>query len=143
MTDAAELYRALLTSGRLSGLRRLTYRCATEARCTLLDAVETPLGLVMHQVRYKYSAGENLERSSESGRAANTYDGANHWRERSYFVEQSALSPSFLGDDGAHLEVTCDHVLAHPLTADDFHADWEAGHAEVRVRPDRTRYPVC
>lgn len=141
MTDAAELYRVLLSSGRLSRLRRLTYRCAA-GRCTLLDAVETPLGIVLHQVRYKYSEGENLSRSSESGRAKNTYDGANHWRERSYFIEQSALSATFIGDTGARLDVTCDHVLAHPIRAREFHADWTAGHAEVRVRANGSRYAV-
>lgn len=136
--NAEDLYRALLTSGRLPGLRRLTYRC-TAARCLLLEAVETPLGVVVHQTRYKYSEAENLARSSESGRAANTYDGRNHWRERTYYLKQSALS---WPDDPGGQELTCDHVLGHLLTAADFQRDWRAGHATVRLRPDGSRYSV-
>lgn len=140
MTDAAELYRALMVSGRLPGTRRLTYRCAAH-RCLLLDAVETPIGIVLHQTRYKYSEGENTQRSSEAGRARNTYDGATHWRERTYYIEQSALAHP---DDQPtpQLGVTCDHVLEYLVTATEFRDDWSAGHAEVRVRADRSRYTV-
>lgn len=137
--DPAVLYRALMVSDRLPHLRRLTYRCATPARCLLLDAVETPLGLLLHQRRYKYSEAENEARSSESGRRKNTYDGASHWRERTYYLEQSALA--YPDDTPApHLGITCDHVLDHLLSARSFHDDWGAGHAVVLVRPDRSTY---
>lgn len=131
-TDADELYRALVSSGRLSSLRRLTYRCTT-ARCLLLEAVETPLGVLVHQNRYKLSPGENLARSSEDGRRANTYDGGRHWRERSYWLASSALAyPDDMPPPG--LSLTCDHVLEHMLTAPAFRDDWQAEHAEVKVR---------
>lgn len=138
MTTADDLYRALLTSGRLTELRRLTYRCAAR-RCLLLDAVETPLGVVLHQTRHKYSEPENLRRSSEAGRNANTYDGANHWRPRTYFLERSALA---YPDDRPtpQLEITCDHVLGYLLTAPEYRDDWAERHAEVRVRPDCSRF---
>jgi len=132
VTDADELYRALESSGRLSKLRRLTYRCRA-GRCLLLDAVATPLGTICHQTRYKYSPAENERRSSESGRAANTYDGANHWKARTYWMGESALSATFWEDAGANLEVTCDHVLSHLLTARGFAADWDAGRTEVLI----------
>lgn len=136
--DPAELYRALYASGRLPQLRRLTYRCATPARCLLLDAVETPLGVLLHQRRYKMSEPVNLARSSASGREKNTYDGGNHWRERTYYREQSALE---YPDDTPPpvLEVTCDHVLAYALSAPEFRDDWQAGRAEVLMRPDGSR----
>lgn len=129
MTEPDDLYRALLTSGRLSELRRLTYRCRAH-RCTLLDAVETPLGIVCHQTRYKYSPGENARRSNAEGRAKNTADGDRHWIPHTYFLESSALA---YPDDTPtrRLDVTCDHVLAHPLTAPDFRRDWDAGTTEV------------
>lgn len=138
MTDPAELYRALMVSGRLPQIRRLTYRCATPARCLLLDAVDTPLGRLLHQRRYKYSDRENMARSSASGREKNTYDGGNHWRERTYYLEQSALA---YPDDTPppQLGITCDHVLDHLLTASDFHTDWDAGRAVVLIRPDGSR----
>lgn len=138
MTDAGELYRALVASGRLSGLRRLTYRCGPRG-CLLLQAVETPLGVLLHQDRYKYSEGENLARSSEDGRRANTYDGGRHWREQSYWLSTSALA---WPDDvpAPRLGVSCDHVLDHHVTAPEFRDDWQARHAEVRVRPDGSRY---
>lgn len=136
--DPAELYRALLVSARLPHLRRLTYRCATSARCLLLDAVETPLGVLLHQRRYKYSEPENLARSSESGRRMNTYDGGAHWKERTYFLEQSALA---YPDDSPppQLGLTCDHVLDHLLTARDFHGDWGTRPSVVLIRPDGSR----
>lgn len=140
MTEPAELYRALLSSGRLSGLRRLTYRCATH-RCTLLDAVDTPMGILLHQIRFKQSNEINQERSSESGRRANTTDGDRHWRERTYWLPESALNwPQDLGGQA----LTCDHVGVPYvlLRAGDFHEDWDAGHAEVRVRVDGSRYAV-
>ncbi|WP_454778104.1 hypothetical protein [Georgenia muralis] len=131
----------LLTSGRLRTLRRLTYRCATTDRCLLLEAVDvTPLGVLLHQRRYKYSPAENERRSSEAGRARNTYDGANHWRERSYFIETSALA--YPEDRDMHLGVSCDHVLDYMLTGAEFVRDWEAGHAEVRVQSDGSRYAI-
>lgn len=131
-TAAEDLYRAVVSSGRLPHLRRLTYRCAPR-RCLLLEAVETPLGIVVHQNRYKYSEPENLRRSSEDGRRANTYDGRNHWRERTYYLAESALS--WPGDDGAGQALTCDHVLEHYLSSATFAADWERHADEVRVHP--------
>lgn len=143
--QAPALYQAMLTSGRLPQQRRLTYRC-TARRCLLLDAVETPLGTLLHQDRYKYSEAENLRRSSESGRQKNTYDGATHWRERTYWLEQSALAhpsrPDVIGGETMRLGVSCDHVLDAQLTADEFVQHWQAGHAEVRIRPDGSRFAV-
>lgn len=145
MTDAAELYQALLVSGRIPGLRQLTYRCDRH-RCLLLDAIETPLGVVLHQLRFKQSEAVNLDRSNEAGRAKNTYDGANHWRPRTYFLNQSALK--FDTDPHAMLGIQCDHVGVLPdggtlsLTGPEFANDWNARHAEVRIRRDGSRYAV-
>lgn len=145
--DAGDLYAALLADpGRLRAMRRMQYRCPS--RCLLLDAIELGETVLLHQKRFKNSEPVNLRRSNEAGRAANTYDGRNHWREQSYFIEQSALAHP---EDRPtpRLSLQCDHVGVRPdvgddltLMAPDFHADWRAGHAEVRIRPDGTRYAI-
>lgn len=144
-TEPDDLYRALLNDGRLPQLRRLTYRCATPARCLLLDAVETPLGVLLHQRRFKQSHEVNQARSSASGRAANTSDGHRHWLPRTYWLEQSALwqesRPDVIGGIAGTQSVTCDHVGMPDvlLSADEFRADWDSRHAVVLVRPDGSR----
>lgn len=140
LPDATTLYDALRADNtRLGALRRLTYRCPH--RCLLLDAVAVAETVLVHQKRYKYSEDENLARSNDAGRAANTYDGANHWRERTYWIGQSALAHPE-DTPAPRLGITCDHVLDHQLLATDFHADWSAGHADVVIRPDGSRYAV-
>lgn len=145
MTDPAELYRALMVSDRLPQLRRLTYRCATPARCLLLDAVETPMGVLLHQRRFKQSPMLNEARSSESGRAKNTSDGNNHWMPRTYWLTASALSiltaPEVIGGETGRQSIQCDHVGAPDvlLSGDEFAADWTARHAVVLIRPDGSR----
>lgn len=136
--DPDVLYSALLNGARLSSLRRLTYRCHA-ARCLLLDVVDTPVGVLIHQKRYKYSDEQNLQRSSAAGRAANTLDGNNHWRAHSYFIETSALANA---ERAGRTDVSCDHVLGYPLTAATFWTDWKSDTTEVRVRVDHTRYAV-
>lgn len=146
MTTAPDdLYTALVSSGRLAELRRLTYRC-TVARCLLLDVVETPLGVVLHQKRFKNSSEVNQRRSNAAGRAKNTLDGDRRWKPRTYFLQQSALS--WPDDAAGGQSLQCDHVgvLADGgdliLRSVDFAADWQARHTEVRVRPDGTRYAL-
>lgn len=141
-TTPDELYTALISSGRIADLRRLTYRCASR-RCLLLDVIETPMGTLLHQKRFKNSHEVNLRRSNEAGRAANTEDGNNHWKPRTYFLDVSALS----WPEGAQ-SIQCDHVGVLSdggdlvLRGADFAADWRAGHVEVSVRPDGSRYAV-
>lgn len=146
LPNADVVYIALIgDTRRLAGLRRLTYRCPE--RCLLLDAVEVGETVVLHQKRYKYSDGINLDRSSEAGRQRNTYDGREHWMARSYWIGSSALE---FPDDvsGVGVAVQCDHVGVMPnggvvvLSAEAFQSDWSAGHAEVRVRRDGTRFSV-
>lgn len=140
MTDAGELYRALLVSGRLPSLRRLTYRCVN--RCLLLDAVELlELGTVLlHQKRYKLSDGYNGQASSPAGRAANTYDGDNHWKSRSYFIDNTLMLD--VSPEGVGQQLQCDHVPPMLLNPAQFQRDWTAGHAGVVVRADGSRYAV-
>lgn len=144
---ADDLYRTLLSSPQLKDRRRLTYRCATSNRCLLLDAIDAgPLGVVIHQKRYKYSHEVNVQRSNEAGRAKNTSDGENHWSPRTYYSDQSTLSHP--EEPHYSLSVQCDDVGVlkdgSPVTllAADFHADWEAGHAVVLVAKDGSRRPV-
>jgi hypothetical protein len=146
--DPEPLYVALIGDpARLGKLRRLQYRCDTERRCLLLDAVATGDTILLHQKRFKNSDAVNKRRSNEAGRARNTFDGDRHWLPRSYFIGQSALAHP---DDRPtpRLSLQCDHVGVLPggddltLSALDFHDDWDAGRAEVRVRADGTRYAV-
>jgi hypothetical protein len=125
--------------------RRLQYRCTS--RCLLLDAIEAGESVLLHQKRYKNSDEINLRRSNEAGRARNTFDGDNHWKPRSYWIGQSALAhPEDLPEPRISLQ--CDHVGVLPdgseltLRASAFHEDWRAGHAEVRVRSDGSRFSV-
>lgn len=145
--DAEVLYRALISdASRLRSLRRLQYRCDRPQHCLLLDAIEVPGSVLLHQKRFKNSPAINLNRSNEAGRAANTFDGENHWRPRTYYIGQSALS---IEDDRvAGQSLQCDHVgvLADRtdlmLRASEFWADWHRGHADVRVRSDGSTYAV-
>jgi hypothetical protein len=145
--DAETLYVALIGAPeRLRRLRRLTYWCNREERCLLLDAVAVGEAILLHQKRFKFSEAVNEQRSNEAGRARNTYDGRDHWMPSTYWLEQSALA--LLDEPKSKLEVQCDHVGPLPggghvhLTALGFHDDWHAGHSEVRVRADGTRFPV-
>lgn len=148
--EPERLYSALVGHpARLKGLRRLTYRC--ENRCLLLDAIaidlEDPPTILLHQNGYKLSHGVNTNRSSEGGRARNTSDGDRHWKPRTYYLADSALSwqgsiKSGQSLDCDHVGVATDRAVSVLLTADDFYADWTAGHAEMTVRRDGSRYAV-
>lgn len=137
--DPETLYAALLSDGdRLRTLRRLQYR-GQGCRCLLLDAIEVPEPerVLLHQLRYKHGPERNSERSSAEGRAANTYDGDNHWKPRTFYIGTSALD--LTDAEGATLNVLCDHVDVN-MKPSEFRADWSAGHADVTVRPDGSRY---
>jgi hypothetical protein len=148
LPDAEALYIALIGDPkRLKTLRRLQYRCSRDDRCLLLDAVAIGDTVLLHQKRFKNSPEVNVRRSSESGRAANTFDGRNHWKPRTYYIASSALN---YPDENPppRQSIQCDHVGVTGagddvcLTAADFQGDWTAGHAEVVVRADGTRYAV-
>lgn len=139
---ADDLYAALTSRTFKSQPRRLTYRCAAK-KCLLLDVWDAEqMGMVLHQPRYRFSETENFERSSESGRASNTTDGVRRWKSSTFYSEESALSLAHRDATGAQLDVSCDHVLAYPLTAHEFWADWDNRHVMVRIRPDYSRYTV-
>lgn len=145
--NAEDLYVRLIGDpGRLRELRRLRYWCdRSDRRCLLLDAVGVLDTILMHQKRFKQSDEINERRSSAAGRTKNTFDGQGHWKPRTYFVDTSALA---LDDPVARLAIQCDHVGVLPdgnevtLSPDSFWADWNAGHTEVRVRADGTRFVV-
>lgn len=138
------LYAALLgDAGRLRDIYRLQYRCAYDRRCLMLDAIQVPEPerFLLHQLRYKYSPDENAARSSEDGRKANTVDGDNHWRDRTFYLSSSALIAT--DDEGFVLGLTCDHVLEYHLKPSEFVDDVARRHTEVRLRADGTRYVVA
>lgn len=130
---ATWLYCMLLETGELRSIRVrcLTYRCA-QGRCAVLDVFEVPgEGLAVGFPRYKTSPQPSDRASNESGRAKNTEDGWRRWRRWAIFAD-SISSPPLL----------CDHLREVWLAGDAMVADWDAGHTEVRVRRDGSRYAV-
>lgn len=148
LPDAETLYVALVGDPkRMRQLRRLTYRCVTD-RCLLLDAVQVADTVLLHQKVFKNSHEVNQRRSNEAGRKANTVDGDRHWKPWTYYIGQSALGHPEGSGSMAGQSLQCDHVGVTSggsdfvLSVHDFHADWAAGHAEVQVRGDGSRYAV-
>lgn len=116
---ANAVYRTLRSNGLHKRLNRVEYRCPTKDRCLLLVAYEIPgQGVLLHQNRFKFTLPVNLSASNDAGRESNTYDGNNHWRERTYWLSQCALDiPS------GSLDVQCDHLRSR-LSGADFLQDW-------------------
>lgn len=139
---AEQIYSAGIKTGMVRRWPRLEYRCANREGCLLLVAYDTPQGILLHQNGYKLSPEINAAESNEAGRRANTRDGVNHWRDRSYFIGSSALAdPSLEGHpvhipamDGkpattsswvAGVQLSCDHWRG-VLGARRFWSDWKA-----------------
>jgi hypothetical protein len=124
----------------------MQYRCSAH-RCLLLDAIAIMDTILLHQQRYKHSESVNQCRSNAAGRTRNTFGEGTHWKPRSYFIGNSALAHP---DDipPQQLAIQCDHVGVTPngaiatLLATDFHSDWQAGHTEIAMRRNGTRYAV-
>lgn len=126
---ADSLYPKLVKVAKRMRLHRLTYRCRNRSRCELLDAIETPEGIVLHQKRYKKSDELNASTSSADGRRVNTYDGDNHWKSFTYFLSSSVLARP---DPKASLDVQCDHTIER-LTPAEFSADWDSKVSEITL----------
>jgi hypothetical protein len=138
---AEQIYSAGIKTGMVRSWPHLEYRCANREGCLLLVAYDTPEGILVHQNGYKLSPEINAAESNESGRRANTRDGVNHWRDRTYFIGSSALAdPSLSGTtvhipamDGrpastghvAGVQLSCDHWRG-ALDARRFWSDWKA-----------------
>lgn len=96
---AETTYQAFIDSpNRQRSQHAVAYRCRVRG-CLLADVVSTAAGVVIHQPAYKLSAARNAATSSADGRRANTFDGKNHWKPRTFFADMA-------GD----LRVECDHV---------------------------------
>jgi len=140
MLNAHDLYLAATNAKTAKKPRRLTYRCESH-QCMLLDVVDAgPLGIVLHIPQYKYSDTANRERSSESGRKANTVDGDRRWKSHTFYLEQSALS--WEGDEIAGQSVACNHVLDYTISPDQLQSDLASSTSTIRVRPNMSRYAV-
>ncbi|MGP5599923.1 hypothetical protein ACTXPG_14195 [Glutamicibacter arilaitensis] len=140
MLDAHDLYLAATTAKTAKKPRRLTYRCESH-HCMLLDVVDAgPLGVVLHIPQYKYSNKANDERSSESGRKANTVDGDRRWKAHTFYLEQSALT--WEDDMIAGQSLSCNHVLDYTLNGKEFQDDLGSSKELVRIRTNHTRYAV-
>jgi hypothetical protein len=128
--DATAVYTGLRNSGGASTHRVLAYLCA-QNRCLLLEIIAVPGGQLLYGwPRYKTSPEYTQEHSTESGRRANTEDGEGHWRVLAMW-----------GPVG-HPNLQCDHVPMKVLEDGAVESDLAAGHAEVLVRKDGTRFSV-
>jgi hypothetical protein len=107
----------------------VTYRCATERRCLLLDLVLTPQQLIVHKPRYRRSPSLNEQTSTDAGRARNTLDGDRRWKGWTLDIR-----------DADSFSLDCNHLKEVILTKAAVEADLEARHAGIRVRSDGTRY---
>ncbi len=129
--EASGIYAALESTGRMASVSPLTYRC--QRRCALLDVITLPdgAGVIVGFPRYETSPGMTAAFSSARGRERNTEDGLGKWKVRaSYRV------------DVGRLALSCDHLHWVVLEAEDLDGDVRAGHTEIIVRRDGTRYVV-
>lgn len=119
---AEAAYGALRGQGKLGSHRVLTYRCAR--RCLLLDVLRfpEPVGIIVHQPRYKLSPTRNAESSSESGREKNTEDGDRRWRSRFYGV-----------DELLNAALTCDHLSHVVISRERIESDATSSRREVLI----------
>jgi len=128
--EASEIYAALRSTGRMASVSPLTYRC--QSRCALLDVITTPAGdVIVGFPRFKTSPGMTTATSSASGRERNTEDGWGKWKARAAY-RMNVSRPS----------LSCDHLHQVVLEDEGLDCDVRAGHAEVIVRRDGTRYVV-
>lgn len=68
-----------MTTGERRRKLLLEYHCSARQPCLLLRIFATPYGPAFYRPAYVLTPERNLARSNESGRAANTSDGFNHW----------------------------------------------------------------
>src|SRR5690606_27347127 len=61
--NATKVYAALKSTGKLSAQRLLAYRCRAKG-CLVLDIIQVPGQMAIHQPRYKRSPERNLEASN-------------------------------------------------------------------------------
>lgn len=82
-----------------------TFRCR-QRRCVLAFIYNTGDHVIVDQPGYKLSRSENAERSNESGRRKNTYDGERKWKRQTFILQE----------DNYH-QLNCDHVNAEVVSA--------------------------
>lgn len=119
--EADAVYKMAKSAGKLSSHRILTYRCQ-DRRCLLLDVLQLPAGLLVHQPRYKVAPKLNEASSNPEGRARNTEDGDRRWK-----------GQTFLSADARGYSLHCDHITDHHLAQEVFDADLAAGRTEIVV----------
>jgi len=125
--DASAVYAALKATGRLRDQRIISYHCTTR-HCLLLDVIQIPDQVVIHQPPYRLSPAVNTSTSNASGRAANTIDGERRWKAQTY-------DPS----SAVNFTLTCDHLHQVVVDKADVQADIDAGHAAMIVGPGGER----
>lgn len=82
-------YKALKVTGTLPGVTLQRYQCKQRG-CTLAVVFRLPAGIVAYTPPYRLSPGLTVRDTSESGRATNSLDGANHWPAHGYDLADMA-----------------------------------------------------
>jgi hypothetical protein len=96
-------YKALKVTGTLPGVTLHRYQCRQRG-CTLVVVFRLPAGVVAYTPPYRLSPGLTQRDTSESGRAKNSVDGANHWPAHGYDLADLAA-----WDGAAGIPIQCAH----------------------------------
>lgn len=103
--DVTRQYGAMTDSQRRR-LLLVEYHCAARG-CLLLRVWASTHGAAFYRPAYILTAERNLATSNEAGRAANTTDGFNRWKDGC-----DVWPSAFANDPGAAWSLNCRHVAA-------------------------------
>jgi len=100
--------------------QKLVYR---GHRCVhvLAEVYPLPEGVLVHQPVYTLTDEVNAEHSNEAGRANNTLDGNNTWKEQIYFLEQG------------YPNLQCDHIRDYRLSPENIKQHLAEGKRKVTI----------
>lgn len=112
MDDEIRAQHEAMSNGQRRRLLLVEYHCAAK-NCLLLRIWQSPHGPAFFRPAYTLTPERNLARSNEAGRANNTSDGFNRWK------ESAARWVSATGvKDQMGWTMNCRHVDAHVRVAE-------------------------
>jgi len=92
---------------------RTVFELRAVCGCLLLRVWLSPLGYCFYRPAYRVAPGRNADTSTESGRAANTTDGSNHYRHSAGVLDDHRDWP-----DDTVTDLACAHKAFQPRFAD-------------------------
>lgn len=109
----------------------LVARCRNRG-CLLLEAWKIQGHVAAYKPGFKQSRTLNLERSNESGRQRNTYDGDRHWKPHAFLLDAARDWPEH------RVTLQCDHVELMIATS----ALLQMAEQSAAGHPTRLRMPL-